>query len=233
MFPTFKSLVSHFLHLIYPHNCEGCGTDTLNADSFLCAKCLYQLPETGFISAANNPLEKKFYGRLKLENAAAGFYFTKDSLLQHLIAQLKYKNNQDMGLYLGKLVGYQLLSTDRFDSVEALIPVPLNPKKEHKRGYNQSQLICEGIASVWKRPIISDAVRRIVYTETQTNKNISDRWDNVDGAFAIADDSSIKGKHIALIDDVITTGASIESCGSELLKIEGLKLSVLSVGFTL
>jgi len=228
-----KSLLSNFLHLIYPHNCEGCGSDTLNNDSFLCAKCLYQLPKTGFIAAGNNPLEKKFYGRLKLENAAAGFYFTKDSLLQHLIAQLKYKNNQDMGLYLGKLVGYQLLATDRFDSIDALIPVPLNPKKEHKRGYNQSQLICEGISSVWKKPIISDAVTRIIYTETQTTKNISNRWDNVDGAFAIADDSSVKGKHIALIDDVITTGASIESCGSELLKIEGLKLSVLSVGFTL
>lgn len=227
----FKSLLSNFLHLIYPHNCEGCGTDTLNADSFLCAKCLYELPETGFMGVANNPVEKKFYGRLKIEQAGAGFYFTKHGLLQHLISELKYKNNKEMGFYLGKLLGYQLLATNRFDGVEALVPLPLNIKREHKRGYNQSQLICEGIVSVWKRPIINDAISRIIYTETQTNKNLSNRWDNVDGAFAIADDSKLKGKHVALVDDVITTGASMEACGSELLKVERLRLSVLSVGY--
>ena len=227
-----KSLLSNFLHLIYPHNCEGCGTDTLNEDSFLCAKCLFELPETGFISFGDNPLEKKLYGRIRFEQAGSGFYFTKHGLLQHLIAELKYKNNKEMGFYLGKLLGYQLLATNRFDEVEALVPLPLNIKKEHKRGYNQSQLICEGIVSVWKKPIINDAISRIVYTETQTNKNLSNRWDNVEHAFALTDDSRLKGKHVALVDDVITTGASIEACGTELLKVEGLKLSVLSVGFT-
>ena len=227
----FKSLLSNFLHLIYPHNCEGCGTDTLNEDSFLCAKCLYELPETGFSGVTDNPVEKKLYGRIRFEQAGAGFYFTKHGLLQHLIAELKYKNNKEMGFYLGKLLGYQLLATNRFDEVEALVPLPLNIKREHKRGYNQSQLICEGIVSVWKRPIINDAISRIIYTETQTNKNLSNRWDNVYGAFAIADDSKLKGKHVALVDDVITTGASMEACGSELLKVEGLKLSVLSIGY--
>ena len=228
----FKSLVSDFLHLIYPHNCEGCGSDILNADSFLCAKCLHELPETGFIGIAGNPLEKKFYGRIKVQHAGAGFYFSKDGLLQHLITQVKYKSNKEMGFYLGKLLGYQLLDCKRFDDVDILIPLPLNSKKEHKRGYNQSALICEGIASVWKRPIVVDAVGRIVNTATQTNKNRSDRWDNVDGAFAVIDADWLKEKHIALIDDIINTGASIEACGGEMLKVDGVRLSVICVGYS-
>ena len=228
----FKSWLSAFIHLIYPHNCEGCGTDILNDNSYLCTKCLYQLPQTGFIANANNPVEKKLYGRIKVEQAGAGFYFTKDGLLQHLVGQLKYKNNKEMGLYLGRLIGHQLKATLRFDEVEALIPLPLNEKKLSKRGYNQAEIICEGIASVWNKPIITDAVIRLIDTATQTNKSLTDRWDNIEGAFAIADASKIEGKHVALIDDILTTGASIESCGHELLKVKGVKLSVISVGYT-
>ena len=228
----FKSLLSSFIHLIYPHNCEGCGTDILNEDSFLCAKCLHQLPQTGFVTIAGNPLEKRFYGRIIVQHAAAGYYFSKDGLLQHLINQLKYKNNKEMGHYLGKLLGYQLLATNRFDTIEALVPLPLHTKRQSKRGYNQSQMICEGIASVWERPIINDAVSRIIYTETQTKKNLGNRWDNVEQAFAITNKVSLIGKHVALVDDIITTGASIEACGTELLKVEGLRLSVLSIGYT-
>ncbi len=228
----FKPWLSAFIHLIYPHNCEGCGTDILNDNSYLCTKCLYQLPQTGFIANANNPVEKKLYGRIKVEQAGAGFYFTKDGLLQHLVGQLKYKNNKEMGLYLGRLLGHQLQSTHRFDEVEALIPLPLNEKKLSKRGYNQAEIICEGIASVWNKPIITDAVIRLIDTATQTNKSLTDRWDNIEGAFAIADASKIEGKHVALIDDILTTGASIESCGHELLKVKGVRLSVISVGYT-
>ena len=227
-----KSWLSSFIHLIYPHNCEGCGTDIVNDKSFLCTKCFYQLPQTGFIANADNPIEKKLYGRIKIEEAGAGYYFSKDGLLQHLVAQLKYKSNKEMGLYLGRLLGYQLMATNRFDGVEALIPLPLNNKKLSKRGYNQAEIICKGIASVWTKPIITGAVIRLIDTATQTNKSLTDRWENMEGAFAIADAAKIEGRHIALIDDIITTGASIESCGHELLKVKGVKLSVMSVGFT-
>ena len=227
-----KSWLSAFIHLIYPHNCEGCGTDILNEKSFLCTKCLFQLPQTGFISNANNPIEKRLYGRVKVEEAGAAFYFTKDGLLQHLIGQLKYKNNREMGLYLGRLVGNQLKATHRFDGVEALIPLPLNERKLRVRGYNQSEIICEGIISVWPKALITDAVCRVIDTATQTNKSLTDRWENIEGAFAIADATKIEGKHIALVDDIITTGASIESCGRELLKVKGVRLSVRCVGAT-
>ncbi len=227
-----KTILSDFLHLIYPYNCEGCGTDNLKKESFLCARCLSELPETGFFAVADNPVEQKLYGRIKVEQAGAGYFFTKHGLLQHLIAQLKYKHNPEMGRYLGKLIGYQLLSTSRFNKVEALIPLPLNSQREHARGYNQAQLICEGIASVWQKPIIKDAIIRTTNTETQTHKNLNNRWENVSDAFSIANQEQLFGKQVALIDDIITTGASIESCGTELLKIKGLKLSVICVGFT-
>ncbi|MFP5039638.1 ComF family protein [Parasediminibacterium sp. JCM 36343] len=233
MLTTIKSYLSDFTHLLYPHNCEGCGTDVLDNGNFLCAKCFYELPETGFFTVADNPVEKKFYGRLKVEQAASSYYFTKNSLLQRLVYELKYKGNMQMGLYLGKLVGYQLQDNNRFDAIEALVPMPLNAKREKKRGYNQAQLICEGIASVWQKPIISHAVSRAVATTTQTKQNISSRWENVDGAFAISNADALKGKHIALVDDVITTGASVEACGSEMVKIPGVRLSVIGVGFTI
>jgi len=226
------SFFKDFLHLLFPHNCEGCGTDILNEDSYLCAKCLTQLPDTGFISHAGNPIENRLIGRMKVAQAAAGYYFTKDGLLQLLINQLKYKNNKEMGYYLGKLLAYQLEETDRFNGVDVFIPLPLNKRREEKRGYNQAQMICEGIVSVWSRPIVNNAIIRNIETETQTNKSLGNRWDNVAYAFKVIDPSLIINKHICLVDDVITTGASMEACGSKLLEVEGVTLSLLTVGYT-
>ena len=216
-------------HLLFPHNCLGCATDVLNNDDLICARCATELPTTNYFKAANNPIEKTFYGRVKVENAAAGFYFTKQSLMQHLLQQLKYKGNKEVGIYLGKLIGYELQKSNRFDDVEVLIPLPLNAKKEFKRGYNQSMLICQGIASIWQKPVLKDAVIRTVFTETQTNKTRINRWENMDGVFAIANEKALEGKHILLVDDVVTSGATFEACGSEILKISNTKLSIAAV----
>ena len=123
---------------------------------------------------------------MRLEQAAAGYYFTKDGLLQHLIGQVKYKRHRDLGIYLGKLIGHQLKKSNRFTDVELLVPLPLNDRKEAKRGYNQATLICEGIAQVWQKTIVSDAVARTVFTQSQTNKTRIARWQNMEGVFAIA-----------------------------------------------
>lgn len=233
MFATIKSYLNDFSHLLYPHNCEGCGIDVLNDDNFLCAKCLHELPETGFINAAGNPVEKSFYGRLKIEQAAAGYYFTKDGLLRHLISQVKYKRNKEMGIFLGKLLGHQLQASERFYNVDLLLPLPLNERKEQKRGYNQAQLICDGIAQVWQKPVLSNAVVRTVFTQSQTNKNRVDRWQNMEGVFAVANANQLTGKHILLVDDITTTGATLEACGSEILQVPTTKLSILTVAFTI
>ena len=231
-----KTLISNISnsisHLLFPHNCLGCATDVLNDDDLICARCLTELPSTNYFNAVNTPIDKIFYGRMKVENAAAGFYFTKESLMQHLLVQLKYKSNKEVGIYLGKLIGYQLSQSNRFSDVEALIPLPLNAKKEFKRGYNQSMLICQGIASVWQKPILKNAVIRTVFTETQTNKNRVSRWENMDGVFAVANPLAIEGKHILLVDDVITTGATLESCGSVILQVPNTKLSIACVTCT-
>jgi ComF family protein len=233
MLSTIKSYINSFSHLLYPHNCEGCGTDVLNDDSYLCAKCLHDMPVTGFVANANNPVEQIFYGRLKIEVAASGFYFHKDGLVQHLVTQLKYKNHQDMGIYLGKLIGHQLSATDRFDDVDVLVSLPLNDRKEAKRGYNQSTLICEGISQTWPKPICTDAVERTIFTQSQTNKNRIDRWQNMEGVFALANADSIAGKHVLLVDDITTTGATLEACGYEILQAPNTKLSIITVAFAI
>ncbi len=233
MIPLLKSYINSFSHLLYPHNCEGCGTDILNDDSYLCAKCLQDMPVTGFINAADNPVEQCFYGRIKVEAAASGFYFHKDGLMQHLITQLKYKSHQDMGIFLGKLIGHQLSATNRFDDVCVLVPLPLNDRKEAKRGFNQAALICEGISQTWPKPICTNAVERTIFTQSQTNKTRIDRWQNMEGVFALANADSIASKHVLLVDDIMTTGATLEACGYEILQAPNAKLSIITVAFAI
>jgi len=194
---------------------------------------MHDMPVTGFINVANNPVEQCFYGRLNVEAAASGFYFHKDGLVQHLVTQLKYKNHQEMGIFLGKLIGHQLNTTNRFDDVDVLVPLPLNERKEAKRGYNQSLLICEGISQTWHKPICTDAVERTIFTQSQTNKTRIDRWQNMEGVFTLANADSIAGKHVLLVDDITTTGATLEACGYEILQAPNTKLSIITVAFAI
>lgn len=230
---SVNNYLANFLHLFYPHNCEGCGTDIIGDAYFLCARCLHRLPETRFFQSPANPVEKLFYGRLRVTHAAATYYFTKDSLLQHLLIQLKYKGNKEAGYFLGRMMAYALMKTQRFRDVDVLVPLPLNRKKEHIRGYNQAALICEGIAEIWHKPVLKDVVERIKFTETQTHQNRVSRWQNMDGVFAITDENALKNRHILLIDDVITTGATLEACGSTILKAEGASLSIAAAAYTI
>ncbi|TAG30694.1 MAG: ComF family protein [Sphingobacteriia bacterium] len=221
-----------FQQLFFPHICMGCGADYIQPHSFLCAQCNSALPETNFFTAAQNPVEKIFYGRLLLQAAGAAFYFHKTSLLQYLLIQLKYKSNPDVGRYLGRQVGLRLKDAKRFDDVDLVIPLPLHPKKEFQRGYNQASLIGEGIAAVWSKKLITQAVIRLVNTKTQTQENRISRWQNIEGVFFITQPHLLANQHILLIDDIVTTGASLEACGEAILKIPGVKLSIATVAYT-
>src|SRR5438552_994734 len=144
----FKEIQDSFLHLLFPHVCGGCGSDLISEESTLCMYCLTNMPETSFHLYPNNPVEKKFWGRLPLASATAQYYFTKESLTQHLMHQLKYKGNKELGKQLGRLMGYDLQKTNRFNKIDFLVPLPLFPSKEKRRGYNQATILCEGIAEI-------------------------------------------------------------------------------------
>lgn len=177
-------------------------------------------------------MEVLFWGRLPITCAGAAYYFTKQSVIQHLVKEVKYRNNPQMGKFLGRLLGHELMKTQRFNSVDALVPLPLNDKKEALRGYNQAMLICEGLAEVWQKPIIANAVIRQQFTESQTTHTRVERWQNMDGVFSIALPEALAGKHIALIDDIITTGATLEACGREIVQVPGTSLCIISVAYT-
>jgi ComF family protein len=220
-----KEIRSSFLHLFFPHVCVGCGTDIISEHNEICLHCNQELPVTNFEQYSNNPVEKRFWGRLSLQDAAATLYFSKESLMQRLIHQFKYKRNKDLGLLLGRIMGDTLKRSNRF-KVDALVPLPLFPKKEAKRGYNQSEVLCNGIAEILGLPVLNNVITRPQHTETQTRKGRIERWKNIEGKFFLADPAAIKDKHILLVDDVITTGATLESCGAELLKAENVQLSI-------
>lgn len=224
----WKEIRLSILHLCYPHICAGCGQDLPDEDAELCLRCLHSLPETCFEQHPGNPVEKLFRGRLPLVAATAQFYFTKESLMQQLLHLLKYKGQKDLGLYLGRLMGRQLLQAARIIP-DALVPLPLFPQRERKRGYNQATILCQGMAEVMHLPVLDKVITRPEHTDTQTKKGRVDRWKNMEGKFAIVNRDAIRGKHLLLVDDVITTGATLEACGHELLQQENTRLSVASL----
>ena len=223
-----KEIKDSFLHLLFPHVCTGCGSDLLNQETVLCMRCVDAMPETNFEVHPNNPVEKTFWGRLPLAGATAQFYFTKESLMQHLMHQFKYKGNKELGLQLGKMMGEQIQQSGRFE-VDGLIPLPLFPAKEKRRGYNQAAVLCEGMAESMHVPVLDEVIFRPQHTETQTRKGRIERWKNMEGKFILSNPDAIRNKHLLLVDDKVTTGATLEACGHELLQAEKVKLSVATL----
>ena len=223
------SFLTAMEHLFYPHNCCGCGSDLLAKGNLLCARCIVNLPHTNFAKYANNPIEKLFWGRLSLVAAHCEFYFSKESLIQHLVHQLKYKGNSEIGVFLGELMAKSLMDSNRFNPIDALIPLPMFPDKEKKRGYNQAAVICNGMSAIMNVPVVSNCLLRQRLTETQTKKHRAERWENVADSFVVVNANQLKGKRLLLVDDVVTTGATLEASGLLLLQIEGVQLSLASL----
>ena len=228
MFPL-KNLFADAFHLFYPHHCTGCGSDLIAKDCLLCINCINELPHTHFAKYENNYIENIFRGRMNVRAAHSEFYFSKGQLVQHLIHQLKYKTNKEIGFYLGEMMGNSLLSASRFSNIDYLVPLPLYIDKEFKRGYNQATIICDGIGAATKIPLMQNNIIRQRHTETQTRKHRSARWQNVANSFVIRNPATLTGKNILLVDDVITTGASLEACGQTILQVTGTTLSIAAL----
>jgi ComF family protein len=221
-----SNILEDALQLFYPHVCAGCGDDLHGKLQLICFNCMQQLPHTDFAKIPDNQIEHVFYGRAKIQSACSIFYFSKGQIIQQLIHQLKYKGNQEIGIYLGKLMGDQLLNSGRFKNIDAIIPLPMHPDKQRKRGYNQAEVLAKGLSQKINVPVLNDIVVRSKTTTTQTNKQRVERWTNVDGTFIIQKQSSIIGKNILLVDDVITTGATLEACTNAILSIENTSVSI-------
>ncbi|HEV8506716.1 MAG TPA: ComF family protein, partial [Chitinophagaceae bacterium] len=172
---SYKELKNSILHILFPHVCDGCGSDIIDEESSLCMKCIAGLPETNFHLHVNNPVEKIFWGRLPVINATAQYYFVKESLMQRLMHQLKYKGNKELGKQLGRLMAYDLKRASRFNKVDYLVPLPLFASKEKRRGYNQATILCEGSAEVINTEMATDVIIRTHYTDTQTRKGRIER----------------------------------------------------------
>lgn len=215
--------------LFFPRNCAGCGKNLFSNEEYLCALCLYQLPKTNFHLAEDNMLMRVFWGRVYLQKAASFYYFSKGGLVQRMIHQLKYKDNQEIGQYIGQLYGKVLKESSFCDDFDFLIPVPLHRKRQRKRGYNQSEVFARGLSETSGVPVETRLLLRITASKTQTRKSKFMRWKNVEQLFAIKNPETFRGKHLVLVDDVITTGATLEACAHALEKIEGVKISVISI----
>jgi ComF family protein len=226
--PIFKS----FLHLFYPYTCCGCGTDLLAEKNLLCIYCQASMPLTDFEFFSSNPIEKIFWGRAEIQAASAHLYFTSGSAVQQSLHLLKYKGKKEIGIYFGQRMGVSLVQSRRFNDCEIIVPLPLFASREKKRGYNQATVIAEGISRQLKIPVFSDAVLRVKKTETQTHKSRIQRWKNMESTFKVGDPQKIKGKHVLLVDDVVTTGASLEACARVLQEIPGVRISIACLAHT-
>lgn len=222
-------IIEDFFNLFYPKLCAACGAHLLQQEELVCTQCLYNLPKTNYHRIEENPVEQVFWGRAEIAAATAYFFFEKDSRFAKIIHQLKYRGMKEIGIEMGRIFGAELKETSRFNEVDLIIPVPLHWKKQKKRGYNQSELIASGIAESMGKPIDTDILYRAVETETQTRKSRYRRWENVENIFRVRSADKITGKHILLVDDVITTGSTLESCATTLLKEKNTKVSVATL----
>ena len=226
-----SKIFTAFANLFFPEFCYACGSDLVSREQLLCLRCLHQLPFTRFEKIKGNPIEKIFWGRIPIEFAASLLYFTKGSIVERLVHQLKYRSKKEVGIYCGRLMGQALKKSGDREKIDFIIPLPLFKKKEHQRGYNQAKLICDGLSDTLDIPVSTEIVERIESTETQTHKNRVERWLNMKGRFQVKAQEVIQNKHLILVDDVITTGATLESCAQELLNA-GARVSIYTLGYS-
>lgn len=217
--------LNSIIGLFYPSVCAACGTSLYKWEKQVCLRCRSLLPQTGYALNEDNPLAKLFYGRVQLKAVTSCYFFSKEGKVQHLIHELKYKGNEEAGVFLGQEIGKSIKEAPLFQGIDYLIPVPLHPKREKERGYNQSLLIAQGIHEATGIPIGKDYLFRTVNTATQTHKSKEDRWQNVKNIFTLRHGEQLEGKYVLLIDDVLTTGATLEACALALSKVSGITIS--------
>lgn len=225
------SLLKNIFELFFPRRCVGCEKELMSTEKIICTFCECQLLPTSFCKIPKNELEESFYGRIPVRSGAALFYFTKGGVVQQLIHHLKYKNRQDIGIFTAEWLAKNIKKSGRFESVDIIVPVPLQKEKLRKRGYNQVAEFGKTLTKEMKCEYNDDVLKRINTKKSQTHKNRMERWENVKNAFSNTNPSFFDNKHILLVDDVVTTGATLEACYFALSKSKNIKISIATIAF--
>lgn len=226
------SFWSRLLDLISPRQCVVCGDRLAVSEETLCSKCYLHLPRTNFNrNLYENVMAKLFWGQIAIEKATALFFYEPHAETANLLYELKYKNHPEIGVVMGRMMAKELMNSGLFDDIDAIVPMPLAKKRERERGYNQSLELAKGVSEVTGLSIANQIVRRTKFMGSQTQRGRWERNENVENVFELINDNDICGKHLLLIDDVVTTGATIVACAKEMQKASHVKISVLALGF--
>ncbi len=228
------SLLTRFFDLLSPRQCPGCGRRLMVSEETLCHRCLMHCPYTPFFEhPTDNLMARMFWGLFDLQQAVALFYYEVGGSMAQVIHQIKYFGRDDLAQELGALFARRLMATSAFfDGIDIIVPVPLSKERQRERGYNQSELIARGISEVSGLPLCLTALKRQSFKGSQTHLNAIERRENVERAFSLADVTSIEGKHVLLVDDVMTTGATLRACSLQLSMAKEVTISIATLGFT-
>ena len=225
---TFKEILDFFM----PRICAACGQRLAVGEHVLCGMCNFDLPRTNhYLKPYDNELAQLFWIQIPVERAASLFYYKPQTQTSHIIYKLKYFDHPEVGVEMGRFAAEEFMQNDFFEGVDCIVPVPLTKSRKRERGYNQSEMIARGVSKVTGIPVVTDAVRRTTFKESQTKKDRWERMDNVGSVFEVASSKNVAGKHVLVIDDVITTGATIVGCAETLVKAGAKKISVMSLGY--
>jgi len=227
-----KTLLANFVSLLYPDLCVICGEPLVENEKFFCFACYLKLPRTNYHLIPENQAIERLAGKVSLEKASSYFYYNKGGIAQKLIAEIKYKGNRNLGEWIGIHLAKDMISSGFFQGIDFVVPVPLHRSKEKKRGFNQAERIAQGISQTTKIPLETNNVFRKKANTSQTKKGVFDRWKNTLNLFQLRDPDLFKEKHILLIDDVLTTGSTLEAVAQSLLKSQGVKISILTLAIT-
>jgi ComF family protein len=223
--------INDFVSLFFPKTCVVCGSSLFKNEAVICSRCFLRLPETNFHKYKENEVTQVFWGRIPLEAGTSLYYYKKGGSVQHLLHQFKYKGHREIGNYVGKYYGSHLKESPHFQSVDVIIPIPLHQKKLKTRGFNQAEQFATGLGQSMGVEVDAGNVIRNVETSTQTRKGRYKRWENVSEIFSVTQPFKLENKYILLVDDVITTGATMEACLQTLHKVNGARLGVASMAY--
>ena len=221
--------IKNLLQLFYPRLCLYCDKRLTESEQHLCLHCFCELPRTHYHRRMDNPVMKLFTGFFRINEIATFLFFEREGKVQKLVHAFKYYGNKQLAQYLGLVAALEMKNDGLFKDIDMMIPVPLHPKKERQRGYNQSEWIAKGVEQVYPCPIRTDVIGRNIDTVTQTRKTVYERNLNVEEIFSLINADSLEGKHILLMDDVITTGATLRACIKTLSAIPDIRISIFSL----